>query len=68
MSWFFRNWTTVAYALWEHIAISLTALTIAFVLSLGIGIVAKRAVPSAMPKGAKVAKAAKGPATTSAMS
>ena len=42
MSWFFRNWTTVAYALWEHIAISLTALTIAFVLSLGIGIVAAR--------------------------
>ena len=42
MSWFFRNWTTVAQALWEHIAISLTALTIAFVLSLGIGIVAAR--------------------------
>ena len=42
MNWFLRNWTTVAQALWEHIAISLTALTIAFVLSLAIGIVAAR--------------------------
>ena len=42
MKWFLRNWTDVAYALWEHIAISLTALTIAFVLSLVIGIIAAR--------------------------
>jgi osmoprotectant transport system permease protein len=42
MSWFLRNWTDVAYALWEHIAISLTALTIAFALSLVIGIAAAR--------------------------
>lgn len=42
MNWFLRNWTTVAQALWEHIAISLTALTIAFALSLAIGIVAAR--------------------------
>jgi len=42
MQWFLRNWDQVAIALWEHIAISLTALAIAFVLSLGIGIVAAR--------------------------
>lgn len=42
MTWFLRNWTDVAYALWEHIAISLTALVIAFALSLVIGIVAAR--------------------------
>ena len=40
MSWFLRNWPDVALALWQHIAISLTALTIAFALSLVIGIVA----------------------------
>ena len=39
MTWFLRNWTDVALALWQHIAISLTALTISFVLSLAIGIV-----------------------------
>lgn len=42
MTWFLRNWADVATALWEHVAISLTALTIAFVLSLAIGIVAAR--------------------------
>jgi osmoprotectant transport system permease protein len=42
MNWFLRNWPDVAYALWEHIAISLTALTIAFVLSLLIGMLAAR--------------------------
>ena len=42
MNWFIRNWTTVAQALLEHIAISLTALTIAFALSLAIGIAAAR--------------------------
>lgn len=42
MSWFLRNWPDVALALWQHIAISLTALTIAFALSLAIGIVAAR--------------------------
>lgn len=42
MKWFLRNWTDIVYALWEHIAISLTALTIAFALSLVIGLVAAR--------------------------
>ena len=42
MTWFLRNWSDVAYALWQHIAISLTALAIAFSLSLAIGIVAAR--------------------------
>ena len=42
MSWFLRNWDQVAIALWEHVTISLTALSIAFVLSLAIGIVAAR--------------------------
>src|SRR3954470_5568779 len=42
MQWFLRNWEQVAIALWEHVAISLTALSIAFVLSLVIGVVAAR--------------------------
>ena len=42
MQWFLRNWDQVAIALWEHVAISLTALAIAFALSLGISIVAAR--------------------------
>jgi len=42
MKWLLRNWTDVAYALWEHITISVTALTIAFALSLLIGIAAAR--------------------------
>jgi osmoprotectant transport system permease protein len=42
MQWFLRNWDQVATALWEHVAISVTALSIAFVLSLGLGIVAAR--------------------------
>ena len=42
MQWFVRNWDQVAIALWQHVAISITALSIAFVLSLGIGIVAAR--------------------------
>ena len=42
MNWFLRNWTDVAYGLWEHIAISLTALTIAFALSLVIGVACAR--------------------------
>src|SRR6266576_1702648 len=42
MQWFLRNWDQVAIALWEHVTISLTALSIAFVLSLAIGIVAAR--------------------------
>ncbi len=42
MSWFLRNWPDVVLALGQHIAISLTALTIAFALSLAIGIVAAR--------------------------
>ena len=42
MTWFLRNWTDVVYALWEHIAISFTALVIAFALSLAIGVLAAR--------------------------
>jgi osmoprotectant transport system permease protein len=42
MQWFLRNWDQVAVALWQHIAISLTALAIAFGLSLVIGVVAAR--------------------------
>ena len=42
MQWFLRNWDQVATALWEHVAISVIALSIAFVLSLGLGIVAAR--------------------------
>ena len=42
MQWFLRNWDQVAIALWEHVTISLTALSMAFVLSLAIGIVAAR--------------------------
>ena len=42
MNWFLRHWTDVAVALWEHVAISITALAIAFALSLMIGIVAAR--------------------------
>src|SRR5262245_4968 len=42
MQWFLRNWDQVATALWQHIAISLTALAIAFALSLVIGIFAAR--------------------------
>lgn len=42
MTWFLRNWMDVALALWQHIAISLTALSIAFALSLAIGMVAAR--------------------------
>ena len=42
MTWLLRNWDQVAIALWEHVTISLTALSIAFVLALAIGIVAAR--------------------------
>ena len=42
MTWFLRNWTDVAYGLWEHIAISMTALAIAFALALAIGITCAR--------------------------
>jgi osmoprotectant transport system permease protein len=42
MQWLLRNWDQVAIALWQHITITLTALTIAFVLSLAIGILAAR--------------------------
>lgn len=42
MNWLLRNWTDIVYALWEHVAISLTALTMAFALSMAIGIVAAR--------------------------
>jgi len=42
MKWLFNNWDQVLVALSEHIAISLMALTIAFVLSLALGIWAAR--------------------------
>src|SRR5262249_4281616 len=42
MKWLFNNWNQVLIALGEHIAISLTALSTAFVVSLGIGIWAAR--------------------------
>ena len=42
MTWFLRNWTDVAHGLWEHIAISMTALAIAFALALVIGITCAR--------------------------
>jgi ABC-type dipeptide/oligopeptide/nickel transport system permease subunit len=42
MTWFLRNWEQVAIALGEHLVIAGTALAIAFVLSLAIGIAAAR--------------------------
>ncbi|HVO89647.1 MAG TPA: ABC transporter permease [Casimicrobiaceae bacterium] len=42
MSWFLRNWDQVAIALWEHVTISLTALVIAFAISLAVGIAVAR--------------------------
>ena len=42
MTWFLRNWDQVAVALWEHIVISLTSLSIAFAISLAVGIFAAR--------------------------
>lgn len=42
MNWLIRNWPDVLYAMGEHIAISFTALTIAFALSLLVGVVAAR--------------------------
>ena len=37
MTWFLRNWDQVAVALWEHIVISLTSLSIAFAAHSEIG-------------------------------
>ena len=42
MTWFLRNWDQVAVALGEHLVIAGSALAIAFVLSLAIGIAAAR--------------------------
>lgn len=42
MSWAARNWEQVAVALYEHVLISLTALAIAAVISLALGIWAAR--------------------------
>ncbi|HVP89486.1 MAG TPA: ABC transporter permease [Casimicrobiaceae bacterium] len=42
MSWAARNWDQVAVALYEHVLISLTALAIAAVISLALGIWAAR--------------------------
>ena len=42
MSWLGRNWDQVAVALYEHVLIALTALAIAAVISLGLGVWAAR--------------------------
>ncbi len=42
MKWFLNNWDQVAVALWQHIVISFSALAIAFVVSLAVGIWAAR--------------------------
>ena len=42
MKWFLNNWDQVLVALGEHVVIALTSLSIAFVLSLAIGIAAAR--------------------------
>ncbi len=42
MKWFLNNWDQVAVALWQHIVISFTALAIAFVVSLVVGVWAAR--------------------------
>ncbi len=42
MTWFARNWPQVLFALYEHVLISLTALVIAAVVSLALGIWAAR--------------------------
>lgn len=42
MSWLARNWDQVAVALYEHVLIALTALAIAAVISLGLGVWAAR--------------------------
>jgi osmoprotectant transport system permease protein len=42
MTWFLRNWDQVAVALWQHIVISVTSLSIAFAISIVVGIVAAR--------------------------
>ena len=42
MSWFLRNWDQVALALGEHLVIAGSALAIAFVLALAVGIAAAR--------------------------
>jgi osmoprotectant transport system permease protein len=42
VSWLARNWDQVAVALYEHVLIALTALAIAAVISLGLGVWAAR--------------------------
>ena len=42
MTWFLRNWDQVAVALWQHLVICATSLTIAFSVSLVVGIFAAR--------------------------
>lgn len=42
MTWALRNWQTILIALGQHIALSLTALAIASVIALGLGILAAR--------------------------
>ena len=42
MTWFLRNWDQVAIALWQHIVISVTSLSIAFAVSIVVGIIAAR--------------------------
>ena len=42
MTWLVRNWDQVAVALYQHVAIALTALVIAFAIALPVGIWAAR--------------------------
>jgi osmoprotectant transport system permease protein len=42
MTWLARNWDQVAVALYQHVAIALTALVIAFAIALPVGIWAAR--------------------------
>ena len=42
MTWLLRNWDQVLVALWEHIVISVMSLSIAFAISIVVGIVAAR--------------------------
>src|SRR5437764_12676026 len=42
MTWLLRNWDQVLVALWQHVVISVTSLSIAFAISIVVGIVAAR--------------------------
>ena len=42
MKWALNNWEQIAVALYEHIVIAAASLSIAFVISLVVGIIAAR--------------------------